>query len=94
MTEKLDRLEKRFAEIEEKLSSPEVIADMENYKTYMKEYKNLAPVVEKYREYKKAVSDAEEAEALASGEEDKEMRALAEEMLAQAKETADSALRE
>ena len=94
MTEKLDRLEKRFAEIEEKLSSPEVIADMESYKTYMKEYKNLAPVVEKYREYKKAVSDAAEAEALAAGEEDKDMRALAEEMLSQAKETAGAALQE
>ena len=94
MTEKLDRLEKRFAEIEEKLSSPEVIADMESYKTYMKEYKNLAPVVEKYREYKKAVSDAAEAEALAAGEEDKEMRALAEEMLSQAKETAAAAMQE
>jgi len=94
MTEKLSRLEKRFEEIEEKLSSPEVIADMESYKNYMKEYKNLAPIVEKFREYKKAESDISEAESLIKGEDDRDMRELAEEMLAQARETAENALQE
>lgn len=94
MTEKLSRLEKRFEEIEEKLSAPEVVADMESYKNYMKEYKNLSPIVEKYREYKKALSDISEAEALLKDEDDRDMRELAEEMLAQAKETAESTLQE
>ncbi|MBP5155696.1 MAG: peptide chain release factor 1 [Clostridia bacterium] len=94
MTEKLSRLEKRFEEIEEKLSSPEVIADMESYKNYMKEYKNLAPIAEKFREYKKAESDISEAEALLKDEDDRDMRELAEEMLAQARETAENALQE
>ncbi len=94
MTEKLSRLEKRFEEIEEKLSAPEVVADMESYKNYMKEYKNLSPIVEKYREYKKALSDISEAEALLKDEDDRDMRELAEEMLVQAKETAESTLQE
>ncbi len=79
MLTKLAQIEKRFLEIEEALSSPEVVADMENYKKFMKEYKNLAPVVEKYREYKGLEADIADAEVILSEETDPELRALAEE---------------
>ena len=79
MLDKLAQIEKRYLEIESALSSPEVMNDMEGYKKYMKEYKNLLPVVEKYREYKDAERDIADAEEILSIEDDPELRALAEE---------------
>ncbi len=79
MLTKLAQIEKRFLDIEESLSSPEVVSDMEGYKKYMKEYKNLQPVVEKYREYKGLETDIADAEMILSEETDPELRALAEE---------------
>ncbi len=79
MLDKLAQIEKRYLEIESALSSPEVMNDMEGYKKYMKEYKNLLPVVEKYREYKNAERDIADAEEILSIEDDPELRALAEE---------------
>lgn len=79
MLDKLSQIEKRYLEIEELLSSPEVMNDMEGYKKFMKEYKNLLPVVEKYREYKAAQSDIDDAEEILSIEDDPELRSLAEE---------------
>ncbi|MBO5870245.1 MAG: peptide chain release factor 1 [Clostridia bacterium] len=79
MLDKLAQIEKRYLEIEENLSSPEVMNDIEGYKKYMKEYKNLLPIVEKYREYKSAESDIADAEEILSIEDDAELRALAEE---------------
>ncbi|MBR5858541.1 MAG: peptide chain release factor 1 [Clostridia bacterium] len=79
MLDKLSQIEKRYLEIESALSSPEVMNDMEGYKKYMKEYKNLLPVVEKYREYKDAERDIADAEEILSIEDDPELRALADE---------------
>ena len=79
MLTKLEQIEKRFLEIEESLSSPEVVSDMEVYTKYMKEYKNLTPVVEKYREYKALETDISDADEILSEETDPELRALAEE---------------
>ncbi|MBE6691902.1 MAG: peptide chain release factor 1 [Ruminococcaceae bacterium] len=79
MLTKLAQIEKRFLDIEESLSSPEVVSDMESYKKYMKEYKNLQPVVEKYREYKGLEADISDAEMILSEETDPELRSLAEE---------------
>ncbi len=93
MTEKLNQCEKRYLDIEEKLSSPDVIADMESYKKYMKEYKDLTPLIEKYREYKKAVSDIEDADLLLS-EDDPELKALAMEQKQEASESKERILQE
>ncbi|MBQ2325519.1 MAG: peptide chain release factor 1 [Clostridia bacterium] len=85
MIEKLKDIERKFNEIEEKLSDPEIISNMEEYKKYTKEYKNLSPVVEKYREYASYQRDKEDGEeVLAEGDED--MRELAEEQIKTAKE--------
>ncbi len=78
MTEKLSEAEKRYEEIGEKLSDTAVISDQEQYKKLMKEYKSLTPLVEKFREYRKAESDFAEAKAMLdeSGT-DKELREMA-----------------
>ena len=79
MLDKLAQCEKRYLEIEASLSDPDVMDDIEAYKKYMKEYKNLLPVVEKYREYKAAETDISDAEDILASETDPELRALAEE---------------
>ncbi|MBO4501692.1 MAG: PCRF domain-containing protein, partial [Clostridia bacterium] len=77
MFEKLERIEKKLAEIEQKLSEPSAASDMQTYTALMKEYKQLLPVVEKYREYKKAAADKDDYAELASSAEDAEMKDLA-----------------
>lgn len=64
MLEKLRLTEVRFEEINTKLMDSEIVNDQEQYKTLMKEYKNLSPIVEKYREYKKAEKNFSEAKEL------------------------------
>ncbi|MCL2088385.1 MAG: peptide chain release factor 1 [Oscillospiraceae bacterium] len=59
--DKLESAAVRYDEISEKLTDPNIIGDNLLYRDYMKEYKNLTPLIEKYRSYKKAESDAEEA---------------------------------
>lgn len=75
MLTKLQDAEKRFEAIEAALADPETMADMEKYTSLMKERKNLAPTMEKYREYKKVYTDTEDARVLM--EEDPEMREIA-----------------
>ena len=78
MFEKLKLTEQKYEEISNKLTDPEVISDNKLYASLMKEYKNLTPVVEKYREYvkcKKTMEDARELLDEAGG--DKEMKELA-----------------
>ena len=94
MLEKLKVAEARFDEIEEKLSSPDVASDPEAYKNLMKERKSLAPIIEKYREYKKADSDAEEAKALLDEPLDSEMKEMALEELRASKEASERYLEE
>ena len=80
MTEKLEITEKRFDEINEKLTDINVINDQEQYKSLMKELKNLTPIIEKYRMYKTARSDFEEAEQMLSdGGLDKDFKEIVQE---------------
>ncbi len=78
MFEKLKLTEQKYNEISEKLTDMEVISDNKLYTSLMKEYKNLTPVVEKYREYCKCKSTMDDAkELLDEGGIDKEMKELA-----------------
>lgn len=78
MFEKLKLTEEKYNEISEKLTDMTVINDNKLYTALMKEYKNLTPVVEKYREYCKCQSTMNDAkELLDEGGLDKEMKELA-----------------
>ena len=78
MFEKLKLTEQKYNEIGEKLTDMSVISDNKLYASLMKEYKNLTPVVEKYREYEKCRKTMEDArELLDEGGSDREMKELA-----------------
>ena len=75
MFDKLEEVEKRYEELNKLISDPEIIADQNSFKKYMKEQSMLVDVVEKFREYKKVKEAMEDAEELMS---DPEMKEIAE----------------
>ncbi|MBR6635558.1 MAG: peptide chain release factor 1 [Clostridia bacterium] len=86
MTDKLSQVEKRYEEINALLCEPDVVSDIQLYKKYMQEIKHLTPVVEKFREHKKALSDLAGAkEMLEDSSLDSELKEMAEEELEEAK---------
>ena len=64
MFDKLTEVEKRFDEVNDLVCRPEIVTDQEQYTKLMKEMKQLTPVVEKFREYKKAKETNEESRAM------------------------------
>ena len=90
MFEKLLSVEERYEDISTRLSDPAVISDNEKYRSLMKEYKNLTPIVEKYREYRKACASHEEAaELLEEGGLDRDFREIVEEQYRESQEKMD-----
>lgn len=67
MFEKLAVMEEKYEEISRKLMNPDIISGNKLYSQLMKEYKNMTPVIEKYREYNKAREAFEEAKELLDG---------------------------
>ena len=87
MFDKLEIFENRYDELSEKLCDPSVVSSAELYTNTMKEYKDIEPVVLKYREYKQAVSDEQEyTSMLRENQSDREMAEMIETELAEARE--------
>lgn len=85
MFDKLQGIEDKLEKINSSLCDPEVVSNQEEYKKLMREAKTLTPIVEKFREYKKANSDLTEAkEMLADSSLDKEFRDMASDEAAEA----------
>ena len=79
MFDKLELVEKRYDDINNRLYDPAVVSDQEAYRDLMKEFKNLTPIVEKYREYKKAKqTEKESKQMLSEGGLDKEFKEMVE----------------
>ena len=57
MLDKLAAIEEKFEQINAQLFDPDVVSDIEKYKKLMQETNHLTPIVEKYRELKKAQND-------------------------------------
>lgn len=74
MFDKLENVEKRYEELNQKISDPEVIANQSEWQKYMKEHGDIAEIVEKYREYKKVSQAIEDLKEMLN---DKEMHDLA-----------------
>ncbi len=86
MLDKLTVIEDKFNEISERLTQQETVNDTEQYTALMKEYSELSPIVEKYREYKKAVAEREEAEELLEGGDlDRDLKEMAQAQLTESK---------
>src|SRR6266849_5574385 len=81
MFERLDQIEIRYEELTQALLSPEITNDSAKYQKTARAHAEIAPIVEKYREYKDLKRGIAESRAVLVDEKDPEMRAYAEEEL-------------
>jgi peptide chain release factor 1 len=76
----LDRLagiRARFEEVEQMITDPAIIADMKKFVKLNKEYRELEPLVEAFREYKTIIENLRAAQDILANEKDEELRELA-----------------
>ena len=84
MLDKLAQLEATCEEITRLLGDPEVLADPARYRKHAKAHRDLAPVVEKYQEYKRLqVSLADVREVARDAQSEPELQDLAREEAAE-----------
>jgi len=81
MFERLDQIEARYEELTSALATLEIIQDSAKYQKTAKAHSEIAPVVERYREYKDLKKGIAESKAVLADEKDLEMRAYAQEEL-------------
>ncbi len=96
MIDKLEAIYKRWLEIGETMNQPEVISDMKRYVKLSKDYKELTPIVEAYKEYEKISANLESSKEMLSTEKDEELREMAKdevEVLQQRKEQLEEQIR-
>jgi peptide chain release factor 1 len=74
---RLAQIEQRYDQINEEMAQPEVATDNLKLQALVREQRQIGAVVEKYREYARALKDLRETEALLSEADDVEMRELA-----------------
>jgi peptide chain release factor 1 len=75
--DKLEGVKDRFGEVGRLLTEPDVMNDMKRFIQLNKEYKELGPVVNAYREYKLTLDNINSTKDMLSVEKDEEMREMA-----------------
>ena len=83
MFERLEQIELKYEELNKALASPDIVSDSQRYQKTAKAHSEVAPIVEKYREYKDLTRGIDESKGLLEGETDPEMLAYAHDELAQ-----------
>lgn len=76
LLDKLESIYNKFLQLEEQLSDPSVSGDPQRFRKINKDYKDLKPIAEAFLQYKKVVSDLEQAREMLS---DSDLRELAKE---------------
>jgi peptide chain release factor 1 len=89
LTEKIDIVQKRYDEIYQMISNPDIISDQKKYIELNKELKDLSLLVNKGKEYKDALDQKNEAEEYLKSSDDSEMIEMAREQLEISKESID-----
>ncbi|GAI43406.1 unnamed protein product, partial [marine sediment metagenome] len=74
--DQLDRIERRYQELEQQIATPEVASDLKQLQVLAQERASIEDLVTKYREYKATAKSLEETRAMLSGELDEDMVAL------------------
>ena len=80
---RLDGLKLKYEELGQKLTDPEVIADVKSFVQYNKEFKELEPIVETSDRYRTALANLAEAKDILANDKDEEMREMAREEIAE-----------
>ncbi len=86
LLDKLEEIENKYDELTKILSDPEIFSDYSKSQKYSKEQAELEEIVQKIREYKKILSDINEAEEILSTDRDDGLKELATAELEELKE--------
>ena len=81
LTDRIDIVKKRYDEIYQMISNPEIIADQKKYIELNKELKELSILVNKGKLYKEAINQKDEAEDYIKSSNDTDMIEMAKEQL-------------
>jgi len=79
MLDKLERIEKRYQELDQQIAMPEVISDLKQLQTLLQERASIEDLITKYREYKATSKALEEIRAMLDDGLDEEMATLVKE---------------
>ena len=85
MFERLEQIEARYEELGRQLADPEVLGDHDKYQKIARQHRDLADVVDKFRQYREVRTGIADARSMLA-ESDPEIRAMAQEELTQLEE--------
>ncbi|MBN1647666.1 MAG: peptide chain release factor 1 [Spirochaetales bacterium] len=81
MFDKLDAIEKKYQSLEQKISDPAAMKDMNSYRTLAQEHSTLREIILEYNHYRKISREIEETEEIISSEADHDLAEMAREEL-------------
>jgi len=84
--DRLENLEKQYADLEQRLADPEVIRAQDVYQKLMKEHAELAPLIQAFRRYQHLDKELADSQSLLKDESDEEFKAMAREEVQSLKE--------
>jgi len=93
MLERIEELTIKYEELGIMINDPDVIADQAKWRTLMKDYSDMTPIIEKYNALKEAQQTASEALEMLESEKDEDFRSMLKAELNEARE-AEEKLRE
>ncbi len=85
----LESTERRFSEVNEALSDPNVITDKNRYRKLTKEHADLSEIIEKGKQYRRALKEYDDNRDLLRASDDPELTELAEAEIARLDEELD-----
>ena len=85
MLDRLAEIEIKYGQLADQINDPDVIANQTQWRKLMKEYSDMTPIVEKYREYRGAKESIEESLLMLEEKLDDDFRELVKEELAENK---------
>ncbi len=81
MLEKLGFIEKKYQELNERMMDPDLVKDLDEYQSVMKEHSDIEPIVFKYREYTNILEELDDAKELLHDKLEDDMRDMVREEL-------------
>jgi peptide chain release factor 1 len=94
MLERLESIERRYVELNQLMSQPEVASDFDKLQDLAREQASIRDLVAKYGEYKATIKSIEETQSMLTANMDDEMAELAKEELEHLQEQRDRLLQE
>ncbi|MGO1468525.1 MAG: peptide chain release factor 1 [Tissierella sp.] len=79
MLEKLGFIEKKYDELNQRIMDPDLVKDLDEYQSVMKEHSDIEPIVFKYKEYTRILEELEDAKELLHDKLDDDMNEMVKE---------------